>query len=51
MVGMIPVTSFIKEQRIQWLGYIMRRGAGDYVRIAIEWRPHEKKLRVRPRKR
>ena len=51
MVNIPPVTSFIKGQRIQWLGHIMRRGESDTTKLALEWKPHGKRPRGRPRKR
>jgi len=42
------VTSFIKGQRIQWVGYIMRRGEMEAVRVALEWRLQGKRPRGRP---
>jgi sorting nexin-29 len=51
MLELAPVTSFIKGQRIQWLGHIMRRGENETVRVALEWKPQGKRPRGRPRKR
>jgi len=47
MLGLAPVTSFIKGQRIQWLSHIMRSQENEVVRVALEWRPQG----TRPRKR
>jgi len=51
MLELAPVTSFIKGQRIQWLGHIMRRGEDETVRVVLEWKPQGKSPRGRPRKR
>jgi hypothetical protein len=51
MLELAPVTSFIKGQRIQWLGHIMRRGENETVRVALEWKPQGNRPRGRPRKR
>jgi len=51
MLELAPVTSFIKSQRIQWLGDIMRRQENEVVRVALEWKPQVKRPRGRPRKR
>jgi len=51
MLELAPVTSFIKSQRIQWLGHIMRRGEDKTVTIALEWKPQGKRPRRRLRKR
>ena len=36
LLELAPVTSFIKGQRLQWLGHIMRRGENEAVRVALE---------------
>lgn len=36
MLDLAPVTSFIKGQRIQWLGHVLRRGENETVRVALE---------------
>jgi len=50
-MDLAPVTSFIKGQRIQWLGHIIRREENDLLRAAFEWKPQGKRPRGRPRKR
>ncbi|XP_050527802.1 uncharacterized protein LOC126897900 [Daktulosphaira vitifoliae] len=42
MLEIAPVTSFIKGQRIQWLGHIARRRENEITRVALEWKPQEK---------
>lgn len=51
LLELVPVTSFIKGQQIQWLGHIMKRGEKEVVRVALEWKPQGKIPRERPRKR
>jgi hypothetical protein len=51
MLELTTVTSFIKSQRIQWLGHIMRRRENEIVRVTLEWKPIGKRPRGRPRKR
>jgi len=57
MLKSAPVTSFMKGQTIQWLGVLgnkiirthneKRRGRN---RIALKWKPLDKRPRERPRK-
>lgn len=35
-LGIAPVTSYIKGQRIQWLGHIMRRNKQEIIRAVID---------------
>lgn len=51
LLELTPVTSFIKGQRIQWLGDIARRQNNEVVRVALEWKPHGKRPRGRLQKR
>jgi len=51
LLKLAPVTSFIKGQRIQWLGHIMRREENEVVRVALEWKSQGKRPKGRPRKR
>uniref|UniRef100_A0A2S2P2T1 Endonuclease-reverse transcriptase n=1 Tax=Schizaphis graminum TaxID=13262 RepID=A0A2S2P2T1_SCHGA len=51
LLELAPVTSFIKGQRLQRLGHIMRRGENETVRVALEWKPKGKRPKGRPRKR
>jgi hypothetical protein len=50
-LGLAPVTSYIKGQRLQWFGHIMRRSEEETIRAVIEWQPKGKRPRGRPRKR
>ncbi|KAL4089314.1 hypothetical protein QTP88_024368 [Uroleucon formosanum] len=50
-LGLAPVTSYIKGQRLQWFGHIMRRSEEETIRAVIEWQPEGKRPRGRPRKR
>ncbi|KAL4132173.1 hypothetical protein QTP88_009380 [Uroleucon formosanum] len=48
---MTSVVSFMKGQRIQWLGHMWRRSEDDINRVILEWKPTGKRPRRRPRKR
>lgn len=50
-VGLVPVSSSISGQRIQWIGHLMRRNEEDAVRVVMEWKLTGKRLRGWPRKR
>jgi len=50
-LGLAPVTIYIRRQRLQWFGHIMRRSEGETIRAVIEWKPEGKRPRGRPRKR
>lgn len=50
-LGLAPVTSYMKGQRLQWLGHIMRRSEEETIRAVIEWQPEGKRPRGRQRKR
>jgi hypothetical protein len=51
MINIPLVTIFIKGQRIQWLGHIMRRGESYTTKLALEWKLCGKRPRGNPRKR
>jgi len=51
MLEIGTVTNFIKGQRIQWVGHIMRRGGNEPLRAAVEWVTQGKRPRGRYRKR
>ncbi|KAL4112236.1 hypothetical protein QTP88_016061 [Uroleucon formosanum] len=48
---MASIVSFIKGQRIQWLGHMWRRSEHNINRVVLEWKPTGKRPRGRPRKR
>jgi len=48
---MVSVVSFMKGQRIQWLGHMWWRSEDDINRVILEWKPTGKRPRGRPRKR
>jgi len=48
---MTTINGFIKSQRIQWLGHVMRHSADAAIRIVLNWKPEGKRPRGRPRKR
>jgi hypothetical protein len=43
--------NYIKGQRLQWFGHIMRRSEEETIRAVIEWQTEGKRPRGRPRKR
>lgn len=43
-MGMALVISFVKGQRIQWLGNMMRRSEDDINRAILDWQPMRNKL-------
>jgi hypothetical protein len=51
MLELEPETNYIKGQRIQWLGHIVRRRENEVVRAALEWKPQGKRPKGRPGKR
>lgn len=51
MVEVAPVTSFIKRQRLQWLGNIMRKEENNISKSITEYKSLGIRPRGRPRKR
>lgn len=48
MIEIALVTSFIIGHTLQWLARIIERvDDGAIIRIALEWKPHEIRLRTR----
>jgi hypothetical protein len=46
-LGLATVTSYIKEQKIQWLGYFTRKSeeeTQETIRVVMEWKPKRKGL-------
>lgn len=43
--------NFVKGQRNQWLGRILKRELNDPLRVAFEWKPQRKHSRGCPRER
>ncbi|XP_025425552.1 uncharacterized protein LOC112694330 [Sipha flava] len=50
-LGIASVISFIRGQKIQWLGHAMRRSEDDISRTIQNWKPMGMRPRGRPRKR
>jgi len=50
-LGIASAISFIRGQRTQWLGHVIRRSEDDISRTILNWKPMGKRPRGRPRKR
>jgi len=50
MLKLAPVTSFLKGQWIQCLGYITRSGRAETVKATIEWKPQKKETQRQTKK-
>lgn len=48
---MTPIKYYIRGQRIQWFGHIMREGNDKITKTVPSWKPTGKRPRGRPRKR
>lgn len=51
MVELTPETSFVKSQKIQWLGHTIKRGEYNTTRIVLDWKPQGIRPGGRQRKR
>ena len=51
LVGVEPITTFIRSGRLRWYGHVMRKGDEDWVKKCMEYRVEGRKPVVgRPRK-
>ena len=50
LVGVEPITTFIRCGRLRWYGHVMRKGDEDWVKKLIEYRVEGRKPVGRPRK-
>ena len=50
LVGVEPITTFIKSSRLRWYGHVMRKGDEDWVKKCMEHRVEGRRPVGRPRK-
>ena len=50
VVGVEPVTTFIRSGRLRWYGHMMRKGDEDWVKKCMEYRVEGRRPVGRPRK-
>ena len=50
LVGVEPITSFIRSGRMRWYGHVMRKGDEDWVKKCMENRDEGRRPVGRPRK-
>ena len=50
MVGVEPITTFIRDGRLRWCGHVMRKGDEDWVKKCMEYRVEGRRPVGRPRK-
>jgi len=51
LIGNADIVRFIKSRRIAWLGHVMRMDGMRIPRRILEWKPIDRRIRGRPRKR
>ena len=50
LVGVEPITTFIRSGRLRWYGHVMRTGDEDWVKKCMEYRVEGRRPVGRPRK-
>ena len=50
LVGVEPITTFIRSGRLRWYGHVMRKGDEDWVKKCLEYRVEGRRPVGRPRK-
>ena len=50
LVGVEPITNFIRSGRLRWYGHVMRKGDEDWVKKYMEYRVEGRRPVGRPRK-
>ena len=50
LVGVEPITTFIRSGRLRWYGHVMRKGDKDWVKNCMEYRVEGRRSVGRPRK-
>ena len=48
LIGVEPITTFIRSGRLRWYGHVMRKGDGDWVKKCMEHRVEGRKPVGRP---
>jgi len=51
LIGSADILRFIKSRRMAWLGHVMRMDGGRMPRRILEWKPMDRRIKGRPRKR
>ena len=44
LVGVEPITTFIRSGRLRWYGHVMRKGDEDWVKKCMEYRVEGRRL-------
>ena len=50
LVGVEPITTFIRSGRLRWYGHVRRKGDEDWVKKCMEYRVKDRRPVGRPRK-
>ena len=50
LVGVEPITTFIRSDRLRWYGQVMRKGDEDWVKKCMQYRVEGRRPVGRPRK-
>ena len=50
LVGVEPITTFIRSGRLRWYGHVMREGDDEWVKKCMEYRVEGRRQVGRPRK-
>ena len=50
LVGVEPITTFIRSGRLRWYGHVMRKGDEDWVKKCMEYRVEGRRPVGRPRR-
>ena len=50
LVGIEPITTFIRSGRLRWYGHVMGKGGGDWVEKCVEYRVKGRRPVGRPGK-
>ena len=50
LVGVEPITTFIRDGRLRWYGHVMKKGDEDWVKKCLEFRVEDRRPIGRPRR-